>query len=253
MVNIFGEKLGLEGRVVRGRYHYPEKVDLLVTATSINLFEYAMVHEGEIPILKANSALSMVQGFNGKNHLDINVEVLSSGLAVPTTRRFITQLINVNKALQGKGVLYDANGDLIEEERLDRYANIMNHDCQGWLNESFEPSKDKEAHLGLDIVTVIGLKNGKPVFNKEPLQECLSENGYAELGSVNEQGFLTRRSSIQKYKPGETVYFSCPRQGGAARFLAGLDNAYFYCGRDPLYSDSGLGVFASAEGASAEK
>ena len=42
--------------------------------------------------------MNMNQGFNGKKPLDTNIEVLSSGLAVPRAKRFFTHLYNVNQA-----------------------------------------------------------------------------------------------------------------------------------------------------------
>jgi len=225
-----------------GVYAYPRKIDALETATKINPKEYALVQEGE----QATSAMSMRQGFNGFNHLDTIVKVLKSGLVVPRAKRFITQYQKVNEALQGRAVSYNASGELIEGERLKQYAHTLNHDCWAWINDSFAEGR---GFLGLDVVTTIGIENGKPAFQREPLEDCLQEDCYAEVESANSQGFLTRRGKIQKYEPGKSVYFWYPRKDFAVRFGALPGDAFFGCDGDPQYSDSRLGVFVCAEGA----
>jgi len=251
MVKIIGERIELPNKVIVERpdrpYAFPKQVSALVTKTQIKPEDYALIQEVD----EANSAISMIQRFNGKNHLDTNVEVLSSGLIVPRTSKLVTQLMNVNKALNRKGVLYDASGKLIECKRLEDYAHVLNYNCWVWLNESF---KSGQGFLDLDVVYITGLENGNPVFQREPLQTCLEQDCYADLESVNTQGFPTKSSPVQKYEPGKSVYFAQPIEGMAVRFWAGSDGALFDCGGDPQGSDAGLGVFAScAEGASAEK
>jgi len=245
MVEIIGQKLELADKVVRGDYAYPKKIDSLATDVEIKPEEYALVHQGEPGNLKADSAISMAQKFNGKNHLNTNIEVLKSGLAVPRTPKLATQIINVNNALNEKGVLYDASGNLIEGERLRDYAHIINHNCRVWLNESFEKGN---GFLDLDVVYITGLRDGKPVFERESLQKCLEQDCYADLESVNSQGFPTRKSPIQKYEPGKSAYFFYPRENRAGRFDAVPDLAGFYCDRDPQFTVARLGVFSCAEG-----
>lgn len=251
MVKIYSKKIKLaDYEVVRRDGIFHKKVSPLVMGAKINPKEYTLVHEGNVPNLEANSAMSMRQGFNGKHHLDTNVEVLSSGLAVPRSRRFITQLVNVNQALNGNGVLYDANGDLIEGEKLSKYAHILNHHCWVRLNDSFESG---EGYLDLEVVTITGLEDGRPVYEREPLQECLSEDCYADLDSVNEQGFPTRKSSVQKYEPGKSTYFQYPIADRALKFFAFSRDALLGCNKSPPFMSSRLGVFASAEGKCVEK
>lgn len=252
MVNITGRKIEAKPDEIiierpDGSYAFPKQISPLTTKTQITPEEYALVQEGE----QANSAISMIQRFNGKNHLDTNVEVLSSGLIVPRSSKLVTQLINVNKALDRKGVLYDASGKLIEGRRLKDYAYVLNHNCWAWLNESFEKG---DGFLDLNVVYITGLENRKPVFQKEPLQSCLEQDCYADLESMNSQGFLTKKSCIQKYEPGKSVYFERPIEGKAVGFRAVSDYAYLDCDLSPQSADARLGVFAScAEGASAEK
>ncbi|MDP3026604.1 MAG: hypothetical protein Q8N63_02760 [Nanoarchaeota archaeon] len=253
MVKIIGERIELPGKVIVERpdrpYAFPRQISPLITKTHIKPEDYALIQEGD----EANSAISMIQrnfGERGKNHLDTNVEVLSSGLIVPRTSKFITQLINVNRALGGKGVLYDASGNLIESQRLRDYAHTLNHKCWARLNGSFEKG---EGFLDLNVVYITGLENGNPVFQKEPLQTCLEQDCYADFESVNNQGFPTQKSPIQKYEPGKSIRFCYPRQNMAVGFGAYSDGADLSCSRNPQYTVAWLGVFDCAEDASAEK
>jgi len=251
MVEIVGRKIEAKPDEIiiekdGGSYAFPRQISALTTKTQIDPEEYALVQEDD----EANSAISRVQRFNGKNHLDTNIEVLKSGLVVPRTSKLVTHIINVNKALNGKGILYDASGRLIEGQKLKDYAQTINHDCWVWLNESFEKGK---GFLDLDVVYITGLKEGKPVYQRQPLQKCLEGNCYADLASVNEQGFPTRKSPVKGYEPGKSVYFWHPRQSMAAGFDADPDDASFDCGGDPQYAGAWLGVFDCAEGASAKK
>lgn len=232
-----------------GNYAFPRQISALTTKTQINSNEYALLQEGD----EANCAISMKQrnfSPNGRNHLDSNIEILESGLVVPMASRLVTQIINVNKALNEKGILYDASGRLIEGQRLKDYAQTINHNCWVWLNESFE---EGEGFSDLNVVYIIGLKDGNPVYQRQPLQKCLREDCYADLLSINEQGFPTEKSPVKKYEPGKSAYFSYPRPDRAVRFGADPGDAVFYCNGDPQGSSAGLGVFECAEGAHAEK
>ena len=228
-----------------GTFSFPRIVDALEIKVQ-NPSEYALVQEGD----QASSALSMRQSHNGMNQKETVIRVLKEGLTMPRASRFVRHLINVNSAKEGKGFLYDANGNLIEGDKLENYWQTMFHNHWIWSPESFKKSeKGKEGFLDLDIVTITGLdEKGKPIYQVEPLKRCLEQDCYADLGSMNPQGFLTRRSTTQKYVPGKTIYFFPPREGLAVRFLAGSDYADFVGYGDPLDAIGRLGVFACAEG-----
>ncbi len=224
-----------------------KKIDTLQTFVDIDKKNYALIQEGDL----ATSAISMRQSFNGHNHKDTIVRVLQKGLAVPRVSIFTTQLRNVNLALQGKGSLYDASGNLIKGDRLKSYSDTLNSNCWVWLLEAFEKGT---GHLGLDVVIITGLEEqGKPIFKREPLERCLEDNCFAELESVNSQGFPTKKSPIQKYEPGKSVYFGHPMEDSAVRFGASPkhpDYASLSCGWLPHNSYAKLGVFPYAKGAS---
>lgn len=242
MVKITGRKIELSGEVIAGDYAYYRKIPSLEMATKINPNEYVLIQEGD----EVSCAMSMGQSFGRKNHLDTIVDVLRSGLFVPRTKLFMTQYANVNRALERRGVLYDAEGNLIEGERLIKYAQMLNHDCWAHLNDSF---KKGEGFLGLDVVYAIEIdSDGKLVFGREPLQPCLEKNCFADLASVNEQGFPTREYPFQKYEIGKSIYFSSPLSGCVAWFGADSDGAFLYCDRVLTFSYYSLGVFPCVNG-----
>ncbi len=260
MVDIIGRKVesgevyANETLVERedGLYAFPRKVSALKTTVDINPQDYALIQEGD----QAVCAMSMTQGYNGRNNQDDTIiKVLETGLRVPRASRFIRQLLNVNQAFQGKGVLYDASGNLIKRDRLEKYIRTLNYDYWVWSPEFFEAGK---GHLDLDVVTISELdERGDPVYKREPLERCLEDDCYADLDSANSQGFLTQRSKTQKYEPGKIVYFYCPteiskayycpRINKAVGFDAAPDGADFSCNVDPRNSDSKIGAFTCVE------
>jgi len=248
MVEIVGRKVeSVPNKVfikgTDGIYAFPRRISALETTVKIDSQDYALVQEGNQAVV----AKSMEQQYNGHNHKDSIVYILKAGLTLPRASRFTKQLVNVNQALQGKGVLYDASGNLIEGDRLKAYAHTLNHDCWVWLPESFEKGR---GYLDLDIITISGLdEKGNPVISREPLEKCLEENCWADLASVNSQGFPTQKVRSEKYEPGKTVYSWYPRKNSVAWFYAYSDKAIIDCYRDVGYSSAALGVFMCAEGA----
>jgi len=249
MVKIIGKKVKPIGEdkvlLKRGKdvYAFPKKIDALETNVAINPQNYALIQERT----KAVCAISMAQGYNDEgNQEDTIIKVLKAGLKVPRASRFIRQLLNVDQAFQGKRFLYDAAGNLIENCRLRDYAHTLENDHRVWSPEFF---KKGGGYLGLDVVTISGLdEGGNPVYKKEPLEECLKENCYADLDSANSQGFLTRKAKTQEYKPGKTITFHYPKKGSAVRFCGHSVGAVFSCDWDPQYSACGLGAFTCTEG-----
>lgn len=249
MVKIIGRKESVRdsNRVYlttsEGDFSFPKQIDALETAVKIIPEDYALIQEGN----EANCAISMNQGYNGHNQKDTIVRVLKTGLSVPRASKFVRQLLNVGDAVEGKGVLYDASGKLIEESRLGQYANTLFHNCWVWSAESLRKG---EGFLDSEVVTITGLdKHGNPIYQAEPLERCLEQDCYADLDSMNSQGFLTRKSLTQKYIPGKNTFFRHPRADSAVGFNASSGNALFNGYWGPLYADARLGVFTCAEGA----
>ncbi len=224
-------------------YAYPNKIEAFQKSAGTAPQDYALVQEGN----QAKYAISMKQRFGGFQFVPANIEVLQSGLIVPTPAIFLPHYKNVNEAQQGRTVLYDASGNVIEGERLDNYTHTLNYDCWVWINAHFPKGK---GFLGLDLAIITGLnKKGKPVIKKNPLEDCLGKDCFAELDSLNKQGFPTKEAKTQSFEAGKTVYFLYPRVDSAARFGADSYWAVFICSWYPRLSDDRLGVFDCAEGA----
>ena len=206
-----------QGYKLVGKLLFPEKIDALQTVARINPSEYSLMQEGD----SANSAISMTQGFNGKNYLNTHKEVLKDGLIVPTPARFMPHLKNVNEALNERTALYDASGKLIEGDRLSQYGQRLNRNCWAWLNAGFE---NGSGFRNLDLITVTGLdKDGNITSSRAPLEDCLAQDGWADITSesLNKQGLPTKISPIgDKYEAGKTAYFWYPRNGAVAGFFA---------------------------------
>ncbi|MBS3092513.1 hypothetical protein J4466_03785 [Candidatus Pacearchaeota archaeon] len=227
------------------------------TNTRINPSRYAFVFSGGLSFghshvsAKCDLAISMQQHFNRSDFNQANVKALKQGLVVSIPLEFMANYINVNEALQGRSVVYDASGNLVAGRKLEGYADKLNHDSWVYLNAQFPKEQEKDAgFLGLDLVAITGLdKEGKLVIKRIPLETCLEEDCWADLESLNSQGFPTKKSPIKIYEPGKSIYFLYPRENFVAGFNAGSDGAGLNCGRYPQYSNSTLGVFPVARSA----
>ena len=236
-----------------GKYYaYPKKIDSFSTNGIISSENYALVQEGN----QARYAISMKQEYNKSQFISASVEGLNKGLFIPTPTIFMPHYKNVNESKQGRNVLYDAKGNVIVKERLDNYANKLNYDCWTWINAMFPKEKTKGTGFkGLDLAIIEGFEEGKPVFKREPLERCLEDDGWADLGSLNSQGFPTEKAKIKKYVHGKTIYFwsptlreDDPEVGFVARFDADSVGANLSCNGNPQFSNADLWVFLCAEG-----
>ena len=239
--------------VIVGDYPYPRKIEEFKTNAKISPESYALIQEED----EANVAISMAQQFNNLSFFPMLKEASKTDGVLSTPRRFMETLVNVNSARRNGGVIYDALGNLIEKERLIRYTDTLNHHCWAYLNGRFPQEKIKgKGFRGLDFVTVGA--DGNEL--RAPLETCLDETCYVEIASINSQGFPTKKASVQKYKPGETVYFyppvlraDNPEEGFVARFYADPGYAGLDCFWLPVDVGPSLGGFPCAEGALHEK
>jgi hypothetical protein len=240
-----------QGYRLVGKLLFPEKISVSQT-TAKNPADYALIQENDTAI---NTAISMRQMFNGQgNFWDLHQKVFAEGLNGMDVRKFLPYLFKVNEALNGRGAVYDANGTLIEGERLASYARTLNHNSWAYLNGHFQSSEQgkPEGFKGLDLLTITGFNERKPVFSKVPLNACLEADCWADVTpeSLNEQGLPTIKSPIgDKYEAGKTAYFGYPRNGAVAGFGSLSNGAYLSCGRNPASRSDSLGVLASTEGA----
>jgi hypothetical protein len=241
-----------QGYRLVGKLLFPEKIGVSQTTAQITPVNYALIQEGNT----ANTAISMNQMFNGQgNCWDLHQQVFASGLKGMDVRKFLPYLFRVNEALQGRGAIYDANGNLIEGERLTNYANTLNHNSWAYLNGHFQSSEQgkPEGFKGLDLLTITGFNEGIPIFSRVPLKACLETDCWADVTpeSLNEQGLPTKKSPIEdRYEAGKTAYFGYPRNGAVASFSSVSYWAGLVCDGYPACRSGSLGVFASTEGTS---
>lgn len=255
MIQITGRKIESDNEVFVNKdnevFAFPRKIDPFQISARINPEEYALVQEGNLPNYQSDLAISMNQGFEGLKHVDANRVVLKNGLKVPTPSIFLPHYFNVNEALERRTVLYDASGNLIEGERLRKYADTLNYNCWSRLNAMFPKAQEKDTgFLGLDLAVITGFDSkDNPIFSRSPLEDCLERDCWAEVESANSQGLPTKRSSIEKYIPGKVIRFLYPRKDEVTGFRADSDGADMDCFGGPQYSDASFGVFLCAEGA----
>ena len=209
-----------------------------------------------------------VDGYNNMNYDDTHTKLLESGLPIymPTPRIFTSHFKNVISAKAGDRKLLYANGSEVEDDLVDEmykhvtrnHKDVYNSNNAGawtWLNGRFIKG---EGFNGLNIETIIGIKIAKKNKSFEvistPLEECLWEDTWTDI-SLNSQGLAAAdsKSATQSNVHGKTMYFWYPRKDHVARFIANSGRADLSCDRNPTGSNSGLGVFACAEGTASQK
>lgn len=239
------------GKKLVGGMLFPRQIGAFKTCVNIDSSKYTLVQDGDLVV--AVSASPHYFGKKGKDFYEANADALKDGLIVTSPRRFLRSWSDVNRALKEEGVRYDSSGKLIETEQTVRDANVMNN-AWVYLNARFPQGS---GFRGLDIVTITGIKDGQPVFTRQPLMDCLEEACLADVESMNEQGMLTQKAKTNKYELGKTVTFyppilrqDKPEQGLVAGFDADSGGASFDCDRNDSIRNASLGVFTSAEGAS---
>src|SRR3989344_7204555 len=237
-IEIKGREIQLDNEILitRGNsgYAFPVRVNSLKTKTQIFAKIYALIQEGELPNLSSRRAILMKQTNNGGlPYEDAITSVLRSGLTVPSTSPFMQHYVDVNDASNGKGVLYDASGDLIEGTRLTNYVNALNSKYYVNLNAKFV---EGSGFLDLDLETIMGIDpDGAPIFSRVPLERCVEKDGMIDLQSLNSQGFPTEKSTFKDYIPGKVIMFYRPMKNSVAGFNADSDGAGLGCGGNPLY------------------
>lgn len=210
--------------------------------TIINPQEYLQIPNSNYVIAKLEP--DWTKEFDYENS---HKQVLQKGLEIPTPSLFISHLLNVIRAYQGKNKLYDGNSQEVSKQELeDIYKHLTTKHINGgawsWLNSRFVQGA---GFNNLDLEKVTGIdSNGNLLTQKNPLEECLMENCYADI-NFNSQGLATKKFKTQSYKHGENLYFWYPREGCVARFRAYSDRSDLLCVRYPSSLNASLGVFAS--------
>lgn len=234
-----------EDKVVVNGWKYDREIDALPLPGGANPDNYALIFGGD----EATSALSMQQQLSGMNFHEMNRAALEQGLSLARAGDFTPLHRDVNLALQGRGVLYDASGNLIDGNKLVEVGKSFNG-AWGYLNDAFKKSSSGDkGFLGLDITHVTSFNGDEPIFERQPLEECVVDC-WADTEAINGQGFYTKEAPVQKFEQGKTVYVHKPIAGRVARFGADSGGAYLGASGNPLSTDPTLGGFLRAEGTS---
>ena len=248
-IEIKGREIQLNNEVIitkNGKgYALPRKVPPLRTKAPLSPERFALVQEGELPNFNSRMAISMEQMSDGLKYQNAIISALKWGFTVPSTSPFMQHYVDVNDASNGKGVLYDASGDLIEGTRLTNYVNALNSKYYVNLNAKFV---EGSGFLDLDLETIMGIDpDGAPIFSRVPLERCFEKDGMIDLQSLNSQGFPTEKSTFKDYVPGRVIMFYRPVEDRVAWFDADSywDNLDCYGG--PALSGASLGVRVARE------
>jgi len=211
----------------------PRKITL---PSNIDLDKYIQIPKSKIIIAREET-------LKGKTWGETHTELAKQNLFMPEIPTFLSHFLNVKEAYEGKTKLYLASGKELgktEVEDLYKYLTIDHRSgCWTWLDAYF---KDKAGEMHI-------LTRNKTIDNK--IDAPIMKDCFVGL-SFNVQGMPTQESSNQKYVQGKNIKYYYPRKDCVARFYAVSDWAILNCGRNPTNSYSALGVFACAEGASAQ-
>ena len=201
-------------------------------------------------------------GMNSMNYEDTHKKLFTdTELYMPDPFIMMNFFRGVVEAQQDGRQVFHPDGSPVNKKLVEEmykhlttnYKNIYNRNDVGawtWLNAGFPEVKiDKDqGTISGKIERVVGLNtDGTLKKDSRDLEQCLFEDCYADF-DFNSQGLLIKPKG-NSYERGKNVYFWYPRQGRVARFCAYSGRALLGCYRDPGSSNSGLGVFACAEGA----
>ncbi len=109
-----------------------------------------------------------------------------------------------------------------------------------WLNARFVKLKRGFKDFGVEKVAFNS--SGKRDIKTEPLEQCLWQDCWAYLSSINKQGLLTKQYASQSYEQEKSAYFWYPRENCVAGFVASAGWADLSCSWDPGSSVASLGV-----------
>ena len=197
------------------------------------------VPSGTIYVPSINLCVAKNRDLNGLSWDQATDKIYNQGVNIggqraemPTPFEFMSY---VKYLLSGK-----ING-LPESERQTIIEDILKTgNYRGnWLNAKFVKQAQGFNNFGMETLTLDS--SGKTVKRVAPLEQCLWQDGWADLNSFNNQGLL-KKSYGSNYEQGKNVYFWYPRENAVARFIADSGRAGFYCYRNPTGTNASLGV-----------
>ncbi len=144
--------------------------------------------------------------------------------------------------LKSRRRVYDGNGTKIDSGRinaiLDDILTVSFPYRAEWLDAYFIKREGKlyiqSGHIKLADERLVPMSS-------EPLEECLMEDYYIGLKSINRQGLPTKIAKDESICD-RSIYYFHPREGMVARFWVYSGGAFLGCNRDARGSNVGLGV-----------
>ena len=197
------------------------------------------------------------QTYNGCTQQEAIAKANSRGLTITAPKTFISYLINLREASEGKRILYDGLGNPIPVDKartiferhifLKEFKLLINLDAYFQKGYGFQ---------GLDLVTnskIIPIENDglRKQTDVLHLEDTLTGNEVlVDLihESFNSQGFPIKKSELQRHEKGRNIFWNTPLEGRTPQFVAGQYRSSFYCDRLVDYSSPALGVLLSVEG-----
>ena len=215
-----------------------QSIPSVTAQANLNLGDYVQIPNSNILISKFEP-----DQYKGMNWQETHEALARDGLFMPSPAIFMPYFKQVIEANKGNTQLYDGNGNLIPQNKVnDFYKHLtedhINEGAWSWLDAKFNGGMIEINHR---------IVNGNLQGQKHDLESHVNADCYVDL-EFNSQGLPTKKSQSQKYEQGKNMYFYKPRDGFVARFDANSDWAVLGCTWVPDYRDGSLGVFACAEG-----
>ena len=160
------------------------------------------------------------------------VNVAGQRAEMPTPFEFMSYLKHIS-AGPVKGLPESERQEIIND--ILKVGNYRGN----WLNAKFVKRAKGFNNLGIETFSFDA--SGKATKNIIPLEQCLWQDGWADINSMNNQGLLTK-SYGSSYEQGKNAHFWYPRENAVAVFDAGSDRANLSCDGDPDNSYFSLGV-----------
>ncbi|MFC1682290.1 hypothetical protein ACFL0X_01595 [Nanoarchaeota archaeon] len=205
-------------------------------------------------------SLFELPGYNKLNWEQTHFKLADNGLYMPKPETFMPHFANVVDAFNRKSKLFYADGSEVERPTIETLYNHLttNHfaayESEGgtgagvwtWLNAMCEQKQDKSWRIKHARV-----ENNELVFDEKSLEACLMEDCFVDFRDLTSQG-LGKTKKGTSYEQGKNIKFYHPVSGRVARFIAVSDWADLNFDRNPVGSDSSLGVFGARSAAPLE-
>ena len=208
------------------------EVDERIFEKAEQIRETAPDLKGFIYVPSIKLYVSKERSLHGKNWYETHEELQKQGLFMPTIKQFI-EFVKYLRSEQNNHEY---------QQILDEILAIRSPRRAEWLDAKFTKENNQ---LYINYNHRVNSRGELEARNKEPLEDCLMEDCYADVfGSANRQGLPTKKSY-------QEVYYWYPRKNYVAGFDASSDVAYLGCVWDPRAAGSSLGIFACARSARA--